>query len=105
MIASPSEAESIVLEYVGPVPRDAYLAKALEDYEDGNRHYQCERDLPDLSFAAGTAPDDDDDDGIPNWWEDAHGLNATDAADARELAPNGFMWIEVWANSLLPPPA
>lgn len=48
----------------------------------------------------GTRPTDTDNDGIPDEWETAHGLNPADGSDAVETAPDGYLWIEKYANSL-----
>ncbi len=44
---------------------------------------------------------DTDDDGIPDEWEKKKGLNPN-VLDSTELAPSGYMWIEEYANSLIP---
>lgn len=49
---------------------------------------------------SGPLPADADDDGIPDAWELAHGLDPKDAADARSLARSGYTWIEEYLNDL-----
>lgn len=49
----------------------------------------------------GTPPPDRDADGIPDGWEEAHGLNADNPADATQLDPQTcYTWIEVYAAEL-----
>lgn len=48
------------------------------------------------------APVDTDGDGIPDAWEDAHGLNSRDASDAMKINSSGYANIEVYVNSLVP---
>ncbi|KAI1386756.1 polysaccharide lyase family 1 protein [Hypoxylon trugodes] len=49
-----------------------------------------------------TAATDSDGDGIPNAWEEAHGLNSHDASDAMKISSSGYVNIEVYLNSLVP---
>ncbi|TGE03868.1 cellulose binding domain-containing protein [Hymenobacter fodinae] len=69
----------------------------------------------DLPFANGglgdvfnaPAPLDSDKDGIPDAWEDAHGLNKHNAADAvaYSTAAPAYLNVEVYVNSLIKTPA
>lgn len=45
-------------------------------------------------------PQDTDNDGIPDEWETVHGLNPNDASDAVKVAPNGYLNIENYINSI-----
>ncbi|KAI0841190.1 polysaccharide lyase family 1 protein [Hypoxylon sp. FL0890] len=54
------------------------------------------------SGASGAALTDSDGDGIPDAWEDAHGLNSHDASDAMKISSSGYANIEVYVNSLVP---
>ena len=49
-----------------------------------------------------TRPDDfdSDNDGIPNAWETAHGLNPNLATDAKLLNPIGYTYIEQYINEI-----
>ncbi|MEI9955927.1 MAG: polysaccharide lyase [Ferruginibacter sp.] len=44
---------------------------------------------------------DSDNDGIPDAWETAHGLNAKDASDAAKITNSGYSNIEVYLNSVV----
>ncbi|KAI1482327.1 polysaccharide lyase family 1 protein [Daldinia eschscholtzii] len=55
-----------------------------------------------LDNTKGNAPKDTDGDGIPDAWEDAHGLNSRDASDAMKISSSGYANIEVYLNSLVP---
>ena len=52
------------------------------------------------------APLDSDGDGIPDQWEKAHDLNPNDPHDASSPARdgNGYSNLEIYINSLIPPP-
>ncbi len=52
------------------------------------------------NIATGTAPPDGDHDGMPDEWEDSHGLNKTDPADtALDRDGDGYSNIEEYINS------
>jgi hypothetical protein len=51
-------------------------------------------------YQGGPAPIDTDTDGLPDDWEQRHGLNREDATDAAKLGPGGYAWLEVFANEL-----
>ncbi len=48
----------------------------------------------------GTPRVDSDGDGIPDEWEKKHGLNPNDSSDSAVISPEGYAWIEVYANEL-----
>lgn len=50
----------------------------------------------------GPTPVDSDQDGIPDAWELAHGLNPRDPSDAQAVTPSGYTNIERYVNSLAP---
>ena len=49
----------------------------------------------------GTPYKDSDNDGIPDAWETAHGLNPKDASDAGKIAKDGYSNIENYLNSVV----
>ena len=48
-----------------------------------------------------TAPADSDGDGMPDNWETAHGLNASDASDGAIIGADGYTNLENYLNSLV----
>lgn len=52
-------------------------------------------------IASGTKPTDSDNDGIPDAWETANGLNKNDASDALKASVSGYLNIELYINSLV----
>lgn len=46
---------------------------------------------------------DADQDGMPDAWEKAHGLDASDPEDRNKTAPSGYTWIEEYLNELAAP--
>ena len=49
---------------------------------------------------AGNRPLDTDNDGIPDAWEEANGLDKNDPTDAVKMAANGYLNIENYINSI-----
>ncbi|MDZ7722637.1 MAG: pectate lyase [candidate division KSB1 bacterium] len=47
------------------------------------------------------APPDRDQDGLPDVWEDTHGLDPDEPADSRNLTPDGYTVLEQYLNSLV----
>ena len=52
------------------------------------------------SLAAGTAPTDTDSDGMPDEWEDLHGLDKNSATDQNTTSNNGWTNIENFINGI-----
>ena len=98
------DAYSHVLKHAGAAPRDKADARAVEDTRTGGGRPIDKLDqvggYP--TYAAGTPPVDTDEDGLPDEWERAHGLNPRDRRDATHLAPSGYLHIEEYVNSLIP---
>jgi hypothetical protein len=55
------------------------------------------------TVSQGVKPADTDNDGIPDAWEEANGLNKSSAADATTVASNGYLNIENYINSITAP--
>jgi len=53
------------------------------------------------TIAAGTRAKDTDNDGMPDTWEDANGLNKSDATDAVKKSASGYLNIELYINGLV----
>ena len=54
------------------------------------------------NFKGGTAPADSDHDGMPDNWENSHGLNPNDSGDgsAVSLSADGYTNVEMYLNEL-----
>jgi hypothetical protein len=127
-IRSAEEAYSYVLEHVGATlpHRDAVDARIIRSVRTGkatavpdarpHTSPYVRRRLPDDSYKQGIITDpqqvgglpayqgaphkDQDGDGIPDAWEEAHGLNPNDPNDATQLREDGYMNIEWYCNTL-----
>ena len=51
-------------------------------------------------LSGGVKPQDSDNDGMPDAWETANGLNPNDPSDAMAIAANGYCNLENYANSI-----
>lgn len=75
--------------------RDAVDDRLMRDYAVGYGRYPGPTNYEDVeefgwpTMAPGTACTDSDNDGMPNTWETANGLNPTNKADANTTAANG----------------
>lgn len=67
-------------------------------YPHGTPYEQTVNAWPALNSTA--APTDTDHDGMPDSWENGHGLNANDASDRNGSAANGYTNLENYLNSL-----
>lgn len=103
---SATAALELVLADVGATApkRDAVDARLVSDVRHRSGHIinsQTEvGGWPELK--TGSAPTDSDNDGIPDAWETAHGLNPHDAKDANGVRADGYTNLEEYINSLVP---
>lgn len=106
-----AEAYDLVLAHAGCLPRDAITKSNVKDIREGTGMWG--RFDPEGGLMAGLkpeqAPPDADNDGLPDAWEAAHGLNPGDASDAGKIVPagasrddrhKGYTWIEFYINDL-----
>ena len=78
------------------------LDKGFINTQDDNKPYNAGSDWnawPTLNSTE--APTDSDNDGMPDEWEEAHGLNPKSAADGNVLNDEGYTNLEVYLNSLV----
>jgi hypothetical protein len=105
--APAQEAYELVLAGVGasrPV-RDAVDARLIRQVRDRTgKLIDSQKDVggwPELK--AGPLPIDSDDDGIPDAWETAHGLDPRDPRDHARVMPSRYTAIEEYLNELARP--
>ena len=84
---------------------DCYMVEDVLSYGTRGRFITKEDELPfgiptTWSWFSGTKKTDSDNDGMPDAWEDANGLNKNDAGDAVLKAANGYLNIENYINSI-----
>ncbi|CAM3898767.1 hypothetical protein VA7868_00507 [Vibrio aerogenes CECT 7868] len=101
---SADQAYKIVLQQVGAsLVRDSIDQRIIEQVKNNSGSIidsQTEvGGLPDLN--SGYAKQDSDQDGMPDAWEQAHGLNASDPSDSSQYGSGSqYTHLEVYLNSL-----
>src|SRR5580765_8125169 len=86
--------------------RDAVDTRVVSEVRDeGGHQISSENDVggwPALNSL--TPPVDTDQDGIPDSWENDHGLNALDPSDGPAITASGYSNLELYLNDLVPFP-
>ncbi|MCD8296666.1 MAG: fibronectin type III domain-containing protein [Prevotella sp.] len=110
-IMTAEEALYWILDSVGPVlpvrdEVDQYLIDELASFgtEGTKNGIATEKTLSHGGtgvLSGGVKPTDSDNDGIPDEWEIANGLDPNNASDATEIAANGYMNIENYSFSIV----
>ena len=110
------EAYRLVLRYAGAsLHRDALDRVIIRDVMEGkatyigkdcqpgiiNNQYDVDAHNPWPTLRSTKAPLDSDGDGMPDEWEQQHGLNPKDAQDRNKIAPNGYTFLEVYLNDII----
>ena len=100
-----AKAYELVLASAGAVcpKRDAADARVIQSVRDGTGHIiDSPSDVggwPELKTM--DAPLDSDGDGLPDAYEQAHGLNPQDPADGNSLTPGGYTQLELYLQDLV----
>lgn len=104
-IKTAQEAYDAVLKRAGAIypRRDAVDARIVNDVKNGtgrliNNEWEV-GGYPEMK--SGTAPTDNDHDGIADKWEEANGLNSRDPMDGKEMTASGYTNLEQYINSLV----
>lgn len=117
VLQTAEEAYETVLSKAGAsYVRDVVDARVVNEVRNGNYTYtgsngstngliDSQTDVggwPDYCYTAADVPADSDNDGIPDEWEDANGLNKSSASDGKTKTLNAnYTNIEVYLNSLV----
>jgi len=105
------EAYAHVLAHVGCLPRDAVSRRNIEETRNRTGIYGREDPAEGLmqGLKPGKAPKDTDQDGMPDEWETARGLDSNAPEDANKIVPagasdgdrhKGYTYIEYYINEL-----
>ena len=98
-----------VLQYAGAsLHRDALDETIVSDARNATATYGTKGIVNTVEEAGGfptlnstEALPDTDQDGIPDEWEDAHGLDKNDANDGKAITDSGYSNLEIYINSLV----
>jgi pectate lyase len=94
-----ASAYTSVLAKAGAFPRDVVTQRVLQEVSDRTgawgAHYPS--DLAE-GLTPESPPTDSDGDGMPDAWESANGLDASDPSDATKTTPSGYTAIEDYIN-------
>jgi pectate lyase len=109
------EVYELVLARAGCWPRDRVTKRTIEEVKTKSGAWGRNAPLAPTGdwfldgLTPGTAPADTDGDGMPDAWEQAHGLDPNDPADATRIVPagkspadrhQGYTFIEFYVNAL-----
>ena len=104
-----ADAYAYVVAHSGAMPRDDLDTQVVADVSSlGKQGHlwtsESQSGLPNGGYGSltgGTAPTDTDQDGIPDAWEQSHGLNPNDASDAiKPYGCTGYTNLEEYVNEL-----
>lgn len=86
---------------------DRRLIEELRSLGKSGKTIRTEEEVSGIgTLSAGDTPADADQDGLPDAWETAHGLNPGDGSDSAKIDPKtDYAHIELYANSLVEKPA
>jgi hypothetical protein len=94
-----SQVAAYVLDRAGAWPRDSVDAASIAEIRARNApatHPASQTVWP--SPAGPAAPPDGDDDGMPDAWETANGLDPGDPGDRNGIGRGGYTWLEVYLD-------
>ena len=78
------------------------LSKGFVNSQDDNKPADADESWSAWpTLASKEAPKDTDGDGLPDEWEKAHGLDATDPKDGKTIGADGYSNLENYLNSLV----
>jgi len=101
-----TDAYELALANAGVFPRDSVDKRIIYDVVHGTGHkIESQSDVGGWPvLAPGTSPLDSDNDGMPNTWEIANGLNPNSASDGNgDLDGDGYTNVEEYINGLIVP--
>jgi hypothetical protein len=95
-----NEVESDLIGHVGNSypTRDSVDERLVNNWNNGNGSLATNGTYPNIQ--GGSAPEDTDNDGMPNFWEDDNGLNKNDPSDRNVIQSDGYTNLEYYLNGL-----
>ena len=94
-----NQIEDILSDIGASLPkRDAVDERIIQQYKNGNGSFKKIGEYPNIEN--GKAPIDTDNDGMPDVWEIANGLDPNDARDRNFVQPDGYTNLEYYLNGM-----
>ena len=98
---TPQQAYAQVLDQAGAFPRDFITVRCIEEVKTGTGTWG-RRAIPDLmrGLTPTQPPKDSDNDGMPDGWEKANGLDPGSGTDHKTVMATGYTAIEEYCNMM-----
>lgn len=90
-----------VLLGAGALPHDATSARMVRETRNGTgrQGYQADIDADRASLKSRPAPQDSDNDGLPDKWETKHGTDPRNPVDSTRVTKSGYTWLELYCHA------
>lgn len=96
-----NDLEDRLLPVIGAFPHDIVARQSILELQQRNGSWRNYRPADLMAGLTPTAPPiDSDDDGMPDDWENLHGLNPQNGNDHNTTMPSGYTAIEAYINGL-----
>ncbi|MCW8870682.1 MAG: pectate lyase precursor [Proteobacteria bacterium] len=90
-----------LLPGIGAYPHDIVARQSIQELHQRSGSWRNYRPADLMAgLTPGVSPLDSDDDGMPDTWEDDHGLNPQNGNDHSTILPSGYTAIEEYINGL-----
>jgi hypothetical protein len=90
-----------LLPTIGAFPHDIVARQSILELQNRNGSWRNYRPANLMDGLMATSPPlDSDDDGMPDDWENSHGLNPANGNDHTTVMPSGYTAIEEYINGL-----
>src|SRR5690606_20865191 len=95
------DARALVMAHAGAFPRDTVTNRIMNEVTNRNGSWGVHAPNNLMAGLTATSPlPDTDDDGMPDAWEQAHGLNPNNGSDHNTIMPSGYTAIEEYINEI-----
>jgi len=91
-----------ILYRAGDLPRDVVTIRTIDEVINRTGTWGMKEPADIMAnLIPASPPVDSDNDGMPDWWEKAHGLNPNNDIDSNKpMLPDGYTAIEMYVNEL-----
>ncbi len=100
-VMNQNDLETNLLATIGAYPHDIVARQSIQELQQRNGSWRNFRPADLMDGLTPTPPPlDSDDDGMPNDWENQHGLDPQNGNDHNTIMPSGYTAIEEYINEL-----